>query len=136
MQDPIEKLRGRLLCSAISGLNNFEYVDGDAIADEIEAAYMKLPVDADGVPIRPGDTVKYSKFGVCDYTVRAVTKDFWVATDDFAYNPDFTRHVNPDTVEGIIAEAMSYACEPESPYSVNSKYVREYAERIWKAVGK
>ena len=44
------------------------------------------------------------------------------------------RHVQPETVEGILAEAMSFACEPEAPFSENSKYVKQYAERIRKAV--
>lgn len=39
-----------------------------------------------------------------------------------------------ENVKAIIAEAMSFACEPEAPYSKNSKHVQEYAERIKKAI--
>lgn len=39
-----------------------------------------------------------------------------------------------EDVKDIIAEAMSFACEPEAPYSKNSEHVKQYAERIRKAV--
>ena len=44
----------------------------EALADGIEAQYMKLPVDSDGVPIRPGDEVVYR--GVEPFTCYAVSQ--------------------------------------------------------------
>lgn len=105
----------------------------DRLADEIESAYMRLPVDADGVPIRVGDEIEYPngrrdvvRFITINDNLPTFNESGWVASK--------CRHVKPETIEGIIAEAMSLACEPEAPYSTNSTLVKNYAERIRKAV--
>lgn len=130
MQDPIEKLRGRLLCNATVGMNNFEYESGDAIADEIEAAYMKSPVDADGVPIRPGDTVECDTFGGGECAVLAVAGDFWVDIYGFTHKPEVTRHVKPATVESLLEEFA------EGIEAFDANYVDAFAKRIREAVEK
>ncbi len=68
--------------------------------------YIKLPVDADGVPIRPGDTVAWR-----DGTRHTVTA---VATDTFTWEElgvqhmsvpaHLWRHVNPRTLEDVLHE--------------------------------
>lgn len=103
---------------------------------ERDSAYMRLPVDVDGVPIRIGDTMER----VCaevpgTFIVGLIGADGHCMDDETSFFiASECRHVKPDTIEGIIAEAMSFACEPESPYSKNSKYVKQYAERIRKAM--
>ena len=110
--------------------------------DGFECTHMRLPVDADGVPIRPGDTIHRTTSAVDNVvTVIGVNE-----REFFFCGPNFTepgikknvgnavRHVKPETVEGIIAEAMSLACEPEAPFSESSEYVKQFAERIRKAV--
>lgn len=109
---------------------------------DMESTHMKLPVDADGAPIRLGDEV--SMVGREDGVVASIE----VNDRGFAYvgirphgwdvptrcTPEEIEHVKPETVEGIVAEAMSLACEPEAPYSKNSTLVKTYVERIRKAV--
>lgn len=107
----------------------------DTIAD-LEKTHMRLPVDADGVPIRPGDKLVYrgTEPFMC-YAVSEKHAHTWdAAANAIGHLACKCRHVQPETVEGILAEAMSFACEPEAPFSENSKYVKQYAERIRKAV--
>ena len=107
------------------------------IAD-VERTHMKLPVDADGVPIRPGDTVGYfvdgQKMHVQSVCEKGIYYTFSKGEVDGPLPTDYLFHVKPETVECIIVEAMSLACEPEAPYSKNSTLVKTYAERIRKAV--
>lgn len=138
--------------------NEKERCDALMELDAIEQTHIKLPVDADGVPIKIGDVME----GVVEYdalrnatgkvieisfsgadaegceaaiAVKEWSKDgkSWrkVYLDPFS---SVYHHVKQETVEDIIAEAMSFACEPEAPYSKSSKYVRQYAERIRKAM--
>lgn len=139
-KDPIEKLRDELGRGPLFRKSLLE------LLDEIEAQYMRLPVDADGVPIRQGDRVEgYEQADVrvegiahCGVIVRSNVPGGHGYPDTsyplLLWANEKVRHVKHDTVEGVVAEAMNLACEPESPYSVNSKHVREFAERIRKAV--
>jgi len=82
----------------------------DAIQEEVDKAYMRLPVDADGVPIHVGDVV-YSKIwpdGVMVYEISFTDND-----GDRVYNDSGTyclsgvcSHVKPRTVEDVIGEAL------------------------------
>lgn len=105
---------------------------------DMERTHIELPVDADGLPIRLWDVVAEEEFCPEGGTVVGMKTyrsiDHWLVNCGAWVDSRKCRHVKHDTVEGVVAEAMSFACEPESPYSVNSKHVREYAERIRKAV--
>ena len=61
-RDPIERLMDELMREPLfSERNGYAPLDRApllGILDEIEAQYMRLPVDADGVPIRPVDTIR------------------------------------------------------------------------------
>ena len=110
------------------------------IADEIENTYMKLPVDADGVPIKPGDLIEldYDE-GKYQFTVETVIfdGDRW----DLGYEGDTTedcarveyehmRHiVQPETVESILEE---FAPRWLDTYNTGRKLelIAEYADRI------
>ena len=75
---------------------------------------IKLPLDADGVPIRPGDVI-YMNYGegskklLKQFEVRSIehtdTKYHpWVVNvvgDVCAYTPEAFTHTNPDTLEDI-----------------------------------
>lgn len=98
-------------------------------ADEIEAAYMKLPVDADGVPIRVGDEIEYPngrrdvvRFITINDNLPTFNESGWIASK--------CRHVKPDTVEDIIAEVYHLVREAEDERGL----IADYAERIRKAV--
>ncbi len=193
-RDPIERLRKFRdgVDRSAMGLHTFVFSAGDIaeIVADLEAQYMKLPVDADGMPIKPGDEMQFGTdapvrvdsigtsrcycgdfgwFGSnggfygrgtlcsCRHHVKtdAVEEElarFLTACGDddphyydeqiaeFAERVREIVHANTitniksDVVEGIVAEAMSLACEPEAPYSKNSTLVKTYAERIRKAV--
>ncbi|MBQ9000490.1 MAG: hypothetical protein IJ087_01400 [Eggerthellaceae bacterium] len=91
------------------------------IADEIEAevaeSYMRLPCDADGVPIRPDDLMACTAFDTNDFDgkehVMAVGNGFWVDKDGCTHIPSETRHVKPRTLEDVLRdvwkEALDYA---------------------------
>ena len=105
------------------------------ITDEIEAIYMRLPLDADGVPIKPGDTVECDTLASGGFAVLAVNRDFWVDKNGIEHNPEFTRHVKPYTVENLLIEFgdwykyMKGSCDEPG-------IVAAYAERIREAVEK
>lgn len=80
-------------------------------ADKDAMGYVKLPVDADGVPIRIGDTVK---LGDGTFEVRRLElydMDSWDVLDRFGepFSPFYMRHVQPDTWEHIIEDAAKLA---------------------------
>lgn len=85
------------------------YNDGEDAA--MRDGWVKLPVDADGVPIRVGDTVT-----CCDCDTDMVerlmlTHRGWEAsfycTEDEWLEPTDLRHVQPDSWERIIGDALS-----------------------------
>jgi hypothetical protein len=83
----------------------------EAIADRIEAEYVELPVDADGVPIKPGDIVS-SKIWSGERKVRRIESvgNCWtVSLSDamFGYVNVFAHevtHESPDSLERIADE--------------------------------
>ena len=95
-------------------MGNVSYVVGfNDIADDIEAEvaerFVELPVDAEGVPVKIGDTLQ---LGDTRGEVVALTycpsngKLSWewqCDTGDW-YNTAFARHVRPRTVEDVLKE--------------------------------
>lgn len=76
----------------------------DAIEAEIAERFMELPLDADGVPIRIGDTV-------CEVDVRVpievMSLTFYedcVDVNVCGMNPNMLRHVKPRTLDDVMAE--------------------------------
>lgn len=120
---------------------NFE----QALAD-VEQTHMRLPVDADGVPIRVGETVygKYLK-GYPSFVVRGfefdTEYDQWnVKTGAAMYtSANLLSHVPSDTVESVLEDfieafdAWDNECNHDRE-ELRDKLFAEYAERIRKAV--
>ena len=82
-------------------------------ADKNAMGYVKLPVDADGVPIHVGDRMafedgeEFDVIGISDSTL-------FFMDDDFADAAAWTQagnkhHVQPDSWERIIEDAIIYA---------------------------
>lgn len=134
-KEPIEDLRGWVCVTRANGLGplgtNLEELDG--IADEIEAQYMRLPVDADGVSIRPGDEVRIDPQSPTIYEVEAVNDDEVVLDGMFLRPADECRHVKPETVESILGEAIQFGAHAATGTRLEG-VIAEYAERIRKAV--
>lgn len=109
---------------------------------ERDECYMKLPVDADGVPIRPGDTLvrgenmpfKVLSIDYNDNGVRVFNEN------SFGITHCEYRHVKPDHVKELLKELMGETIEwchysgPMSGTRTQSEIIADYAERIRKAV--
>jgi len=136
--------------------------DGDAmdrltaIADEIEAEiaekYMELPVDADGVPWRDGETRFVNPNGD---ECRLVSLSFsfirheWLLEGEIitkpsdiqrCYAPDECRHVKPRTLEDVLHDFSSsyvaYYFDNEMNYDgTDAHVIAKYAAEIRELMG-
>ena len=134
----LEKLRKLTICD--NGEKYTAYHDAGNIGDEIEAEiaerFMELPVDADGVPIRIGDTV-------CEVDVRVPIKvmsltfyDDCVDVNVCGMNPNLLRHVKPRTLEDVLEDCInefSKRCT-EGKYDTRPT-VAKYADEIRELMG-
>jgi len=80
------------------------------IADEIEAEiserYIQLPVDADGIPIHPGDTVYAVDDGWCinDTPLFLASNGLWAIC---GRRPDELIHANPRAIEDVLEDFLA-----------------------------
>ena len=90
-------------------------VELDRVLGEQERdGWVELPKDADGVPIRVGDTVEYVDDTLAPRNVTSITlagDGWWVYIDGLGRRPDTYRHVTPDTWERIIEDAFNAAIQ-------------------------
>ena len=141
----LEKLRE--LCADVKSMD-FASVGCDAvleIADEIEQEiaerFIELPVDAEGVPIKPNDIVYDGESDEIKpqtvlYVAFSLYGDVAVQTDDMGWKEiprffetrdykDYT-HVNPRTIEDAISDAIrDYATTDMSREEIAAKYAEE-----------
>lgn len=112
------------------------------IADEIEAQYLKLPTDANGVSIKPGDKMMLTPSRIVEVVAVDYSRYFYVsclADGSAVYEwrwAEHYHHAETDTVKEIIFEAMQHAFSaPHQGETLDmSDKVAEYAERIRRAV--
>lgn len=117
------------------------------LVEELKQQYIKLPLDADGVPIRTGDTISYREMihpHDCDTIVFYDDGEWRVhTTDSWLLNPIECRHVKQDTVESLLEEFSQKMTENIGMYTAESieddelkrldeKTIADYAERIRK----
>lgn len=110
----------------------------DKLIDEIEAEiaeyYTKLPVDADGVPVRVGDKIEH----------RGHTGDVWLfganeimCTDRVCYPIGECHLVKPRTLEDVLHDVMQFGHDDntvgERADGVIAKYADEIRELLDKA---
>lgn len=105
---------------------------------DMERTHMKLPVDADGVPLRPGDEIEYDD-PFYEFTRRCIVEgvcESSVFTDESCepFTACDCRHVKPDTVESLLEEFARKFVNTCQLTSEESVMVSDYAERIRKAV--
>lgn len=117
---------------------------------EIEAKYMKLPVDADGLPVSIGDKLTRHKTNGKVYEVEELRYDgetWWFESGEGCFSCDSASHVKHDTVESLLEEfAVKYEQVNNAPLpkvgfgneiigeEELSDVIADYAERIRKAV--
>lgn len=120
----------------------------DEIEAEIAERYMELPLDADGVPIRPREEVSTGMgdngpIGHLEYWY----PNHWVAVIEYKpgqftrYDPAAIRHVKPRTLEDVLqnlidaaAEIHAHALDDDMPDMLDA-LIGEYADRVREAVG-
>lgn len=112
------------------------------IADEIEAEitanYMRLPVDADGVPIHVGDAITLpngSRDKVCFITIREHDTVF----NERGWVPSQCTHVKPRTLEDVlnefgIAAARELNADPYG-YGISDKTIAKCVSEIRELLG-
>ena len=158
-RDPIECLRviAVSLDDAAASMSEHGFsipaIKAKSIADEIEAKYMRLPVDADGVPIRPGDKVfgygrkndgmtvrfldQHGNLMVCE-TGSANLRDslYWAADNVTHSAPDTVESLLEDMVKDIASEHVIYVPDDKKDeFGARLRDIRDdYAERIRKVV--
>lgn len=130
-------------------IHSYGYTQGVAIAklieEEISDNYMRLPVDADGVPIHIGDVLECDANGYKGtFTVFAIGNDTVVGNHDIEWirdNPSkwfhvasYCHHVKPRTLEDVLRdvwkEALDYAKSdmwrnPEEVFAERADEIRE-----------
>ena len=76
-----------------------------------DTCWVKLPVDADGVPIRVGDVMEFGEHGPVQ-KLELWSDDSWVVVDEYEpghftrWHPNACHHVQPDSWERIIEDAI------------------------------
>lgn len=107
--------------------------------DELEVfgtAYMPLPLDAWGEPIRTDDLMACTAFEPNDFDgkkqVLAVSYGLWVDKDGFEHLASETRHVRPRTLEDVLFE---FGEEFEGEMDEIAPIIVKYAEEIRELMG-
>lgn len=129
IKERLEMLRDRgLLCVD-------EYRALKILVGKINLEYIKLPVDAHGEPIKPGDFIKYNdlvssvRFMVEAYEV--VSGELLPSNGTVYYLPYLCTHDRPETIESLLKKFASFFCDL-STYKDDEveNTIAEYAEKI------
>ena len=116
-------------------------IDAKPMTDEnmAESGWVRLPVDADGVPIHVGDVMVYDHDGVRTSVPEAVK---WIAVGEYEthitteYNsysmPSVLRHHRAPTVEDVLREFYVYAERGKEHHreDVDDAVLAEYAAKL------
>lgn len=106
------------LCDAIDSIHAQLERENESLKAELDRVlgeqenrdgWVELPKDADGVPIRLGDTVECVDDTLAPRNVTSINlacDGWWVYINGLGRRPDRYRHVTPDTWESIIYDAM------------------------------
>lgn len=111
-----------------------------AAVDAMLKEYVKLPVDADGNPVRVGDRMafedgeEFDVIGISDSTLFYVDDDF---ADAAAWTQAGNKHhVKPDSWECIITDALKFAGNGGVPAGARfADYAEEFVERCKRLAG-
>lgn len=111
------------------------YNEGEDVA--MREGWVKLPVDADGVSIHVGDTV-----AIFDHkevhaveTIELTSRGWFVVAGEHTCISTNLHHVQPDSWERIIAEAMRFARNTDVPYPEVEDVGKELIERCKRLAG-
>lgn len=117
------------------------HIIADEIEAEIERDYMRLPVDADGVPIHVGDDLR-SASSKTEYTALGFWFDFdcdiWqvMVSSKQAMSGNMLRHVKPRTLEDVLVDMLEAAIGYSDAHTdVALVAVEKYADEIRELLG-
>lgn len=130
MLESIEKLREKI---QLDVNNPWSDLKGDLLAmcdkveREIAERYMELPVDADGVLIRLGDTLREVDDSVPMKVTSLTFYEDCVDVNACGMNPNLLRHVKPRTIEDALREFASqqHGITTEENDALLAKYADE-----------
>ena len=91
-----------MVCATKEEINEI----ADEIEAEIESRYMLLPCDADGVPIRIGDTVREMDDCVPMKVMSLTFYEDCVDVNACGMNPKLLFHVKPRTIEDVLRDLV------------------------------
>ena len=109
------------------------------IADEIEAEiadnYMRLPCDADGVPVKPGEQMtdgqkRVDGMGIAKWDVVSVNERAFFDMSNGSHIPMLCHHVKPRTLEDIVQDAIQYGYSHGKAGMDVSEQRDKYADEI------
>lgn len=101
------------------------------IQDEVDSSYMLLPVDADGVPIKPGDCVRGLEGENADARFVTIHCDGTYDVGSRGWQPHYLQHVNPRTVEDVLTDfANEVARQGHQIGLTGHELVMRYADEI------
>lgn len=127
MLESIKPLRDKSYSPGFKGAQTLEMV-ADAIEKEISERYMKLPVDADGIPWHVGDVTENGN------TINAICFDHYGCHFSNTRNdidPSIHRHAKPKTLEDVLCNMIDRFClTNETKTEVASKCAKEIREMI------
>lgn len=113
----------------------------DVIEREIAERYIELPLDANGVPIRLGDTVREVDDRVPTKVMSLTFYEDCVDVNTCGMNPNLLRHVKPRTIEDVLERFKTellgiwgYTLDEDIP-DMEDALLAKYEAEIRKVVG-
>lgn len=110
-----------------------ELLEGnETLASDLEGCgWIRLPVDADGVPLRVGDEIEYPN-GARDTVRFATISPIGWAVNDRGWKPEAMRHHHPPTVEDVLEQFLTaYDDADEGQLGITTRdVIAEYAAKL------
>lgn len=105
------------------------YVDDRDPETMAEHGWVKLPVDADGEPLRVGDEIEYPN-GARDTVRFATISPIGWAVNDRGWKPEAMRHHHPPTVEDVLFESLRHFGAVDERTPDVDEWLHEHAKRL------
>lgn len=110
---------------------------GEDIVRDVRREWVRLPLDADNVPIHAGDVMEYADKPTKPLTVSYIELEkngWWVFAGGMGRRPDKYRHHHAPTVEDVLREMLDAWGELPSN-ATNEAIIAEYAAKLRLAEG-
>lgn len=110
----------------------------DAVQAEMDEKYMLLPVDADGVPICPGDQMTDSSqridgLGMAKWDVASVNEHVFYDRSGGVHIPIWFHHVKPRTAHDVLQDFREACYRAEQEHGLDSQMYDMAVSEAFKA---